>query len=79
MYIKDYWKNTKLYIIRIGHTDLKKNQKELPHIKDVTTEIRSSAEVLKSQLGSVERQYIIDWRKLQQIQKTKWMKLQKKY
>ena len=33
---------------------MKKNQKELLHIKDVITEIRNSTEILKSQLGSIE-------------------------
>ena len=33
---------------------MKKNQKELLHIKDVITEIRNSMEILKSQLGSIE-------------------------
>lgn len=33
---------------------MKKNQKELLHIKDVITEIRNSTEILKSQLGSME-------------------------
>ena len=33
---------------------MKKNQKELLHIKDVITEIRNSTEILKSQLGSLE-------------------------